>query len=184
MEGARECVISNMELCGSINTHTATWRWQQKTLKHPAKYCNWSRLHMQQRPFKHYLSSYSIHLLLLCLIPYCLQAHSWTPKLHMTANVMRVQLFQNECGCFSLLSLSVSLAVIVPRMVSLQGTRPQAGRTKCQLSLNAVTFLTQKSLSCLVFINKIERTSRPNKQLLVFMRSAKIVKGNRLREKS
>lgn len=43
-----------------------------------------------------------------------------------------------------LFSLSVnSQQESVPRMVSLPGTRPQAVSKKCQLSLNAVTYLTE-----------------------------------------
>lgn len=47
---------------------------------------------------------------------------------------------------FSSFTVSQRAAVSVPHMVSLQGTKPQAGRTKCQLSLNAVTFLKKTCL--------------------------------------
>lgn len=40
-------------------------------------------------------------------------------------------------------TVSQNAAVFVPHMVPLQGRKPQAGRTKCQLSLNVVTFLIQ-----------------------------------------
>lgn len=84
---------------------------------------------------------------------------------------------QMHCVCnfpkrvwFSLFTVSQRAAVFVPRMVSLQGTKPQAGRTKCQLSLNAVTDM----LFVLLFITKKEINSLPSKQWLVFMSAAEI----------
>lgn len=78
--------------------------------------------------------------------------------------------------CFIPFTVSQRAAVFVPHMVSLLGPKPQAGRTKCQLTLNAVTFLVQ--LCCYFFwclsINKNESLSLPSEQWLVFVLAAKI----------
>lgn len=58
------------QIWSSVGAHTPTQQHEhreQKTLrvtfKHPAKYCSWSRLHIQHRPFKHYLRSYSTRVM-------------------------------------------------------------------------------------------------------------------------
>lgn len=151
----REPESTWFQIWSSVGAHPPTQQHEhreQKTLgvtfKHPAKYCSWSRLHIQHRPFKHYLRSYSI--LVMTVAPTC-SFNVWflISYAHTSAH-LNYTFKQRHCVCtvlkwvwFSPFTVSQHAAVFVPHMVSLQGPKPQAGRTKCQLSLNAVTFLIQ-----------------------------------------
>lgn len=150
----------------------------RKHSEHPAKYCTWSRLCIQHRPFKHYLSSYSI--LVMTFAPTCsfyvwvLISYMHTPiHLNYTCKQRHVILCNlPEQAWFSPFTVSQSAAVFVPHKVSLQGTKPQAGITKCQLSLNAVTFLKKERKKGVLFYIYIYKPSHP-KKWLIFMHAAK-----------
>lgn len=163
-DGEQWCVLTLPTCGGSQRVHDfkygALWEHthphgdmnrEQKPLgaifKQPAKYCTWSRLHIQQRPFKHYLNS----VLVMTVAPTCSfyvwVLISWMGTLvHLNYTCMQMHVIVCHLlkqVCFSPFTVSQCTAVFVPHMVSLQGTKPQAARTKCQLSLNAVTFLKQ-----------------------------------------